>query len=290
MRRLAVAVYRVRGLLYYGAAVILLGNAAAVLLLDQSGIHPVQGFLVLVAMLTLVVSLALLVVVPRILPVEATRTVRAPVQGRWTGMNSPASKVPSHGVRAYGQAYAIDLVHEPADGERPGFGGEAMRASKAYPAFGQPVLAMIDGTVVRASGWRRDHRARSSWAGFAYMMAEGAVRELGGPGFIVGNHVTVRGDDGVFATVAHLQQGSPAVKVGDRVVAGQPIGRCGNSGNTSEPHVHAQLMDRASLWTGQGVPMAFADVTLDDGPERVDAVPANDQHMTAPAPGAEPRA
>lgn len=204
-------------------------------------------------------------------------------------MNSPASKVPSHGVRMYGQAYAIDLVHEPTDSGRPSFGGRrAMRAAEEYPAFGMPVFAMIDGVVVRAQDRQRDHRARSNGISIAYMMVEGAVRELGGPGFVVGNHITIRGEDGVHATVAHLRQGSATVSVGDVVRAGQRIASCGNSGNSSEPHVHAQLADQASLWTAQGIPMAFADVTLDDGDDLVVSLPGNQQHMTAPLRDADP--
>jgi hypothetical protein len=61
-------------------------------------------------------------------PVE----VDAPVTGRWLAVNSPADKVPSHGLHAYGQTYAIDidLVHEPTEGSRPEFG--------AGPAFRPP--------------------------------------------------------------------------------------------------------------------------------------------------------
>jgi len=151
----------------------------------------------------------------------------------------------------------------------------------AYPAFGEPVLAMIDGAVVRASGWRRDHRARANTAGVVYMMIEGMLRELGGPGFIVGNHVTIRGDDGVYATVVHLQRGSVSVARGQRVSAGQQIARCGNSGNTSEPHVHAQLMDRASLWTAQGLPLAFSGIRTSGASEPLDGVPANEEHLLA---------
>src|SRR5690606_22923153 len=109
---------------------------------------------------------------------------------------------------AYGQAYAIDLVAEPLDVPRPAFGERMFRPPQEYPAFGAPVHAMIEGTVVRASGWRRDHRARSNLWGFLYMTVEGMLRELGGPGFVVGNHVTIRGADGTFATLAHLQRGS----------------------------------------------------------------------------------
>lgn len=74
----------------------------------------------------------------------------------------------------------------------------------------------------------------------------------------------VRSDDGVVALVAHLQRGSATVREGEREHAGQTLGLCGSSGSTSEPHVHARLMDRRSPWTGQGVPIAFAEVSVGD--------------------------
>ena len=235
---------------------------------------PVVGSL---GLLTAFLSIAL---AAKRLPVRPPLPVTSPVTGRWMGMNSPQTKVPSHGIRAYGQAFAIDLVYEPADQQRPVFGsGSAMRPVQDYPAFGEPVRAMIDGVVVRASDWQRDHRARSTWLGVVYMMVEGSIREFGGPGFIVGNHVTIRGADGVYALVAHLKQGSVLVAEGDTVVAGQPIAACGNTGNTSEPHVHAQLMDRASLWTAQGIPFVFRDVRVNAEPDARDALPGNDDHM-----------
>ncbi|MGC5627081.1 M23 family metallopeptidase [Georgenia sp. Z1344] len=215
-------------------------------------------------------------------PQHEERTVRSPVVGRWLALNSPASTVPSHGTRAYGQSHAIDLVAEPDDAERPAFGtAGAFRRNEDYPAFGEPVHAMVSGVVVDSSSWRRDHRARSNGWGLAYLTIEGMVRELGGPGWIVGNHVTIRTADGTFALVAHLQRGSATVRRGDVVSAGDVIGRCGNSGNSSEPHVHAQLMDRRSLWTAAGVPMAFAGISLGDAAEPVDGLPANGEHLMA---------
>jgi hypothetical protein len=104
-------------------------------------------------------------------PVE----VGAPLTGRWLAVNSPADKVPSHGLHAYGQTYAIDLVHEPTKGSRPAFGtGPAFRPATDFPAFGRPVLAPADGVVVRVHGRERDHRSRSSWPSLLYLFAEGA--------------------------------------------------------------------------------------------------------------------
>lgn len=271
MKRVVSMLYRVRGLLILPSAVILLLNVLVLRLSLSPAVMRAWVVLVLVAMVTFIGCLVLTLAGKYVDPAEAPRAVEPPVRGRWLAINSPATKVPSHGIRMYGQTYAIDLVDDPLDGSRPEFGGAVMRGNEAYPAFGQPVYAMVDGVVVAASDWRRDHRARSNLLGVLYMFVEGAIRELGGPGFIIGNRVTIRTDDGVFATVAHLQRGSVTVRVGDRVSAGDRIGCCGNSGNSSEPHVHAQLADRKSFFTAQGLPF-----------ELPGGVPATGEHLVTP--------
>lgn len=288
MKRLLHAAYRVRGPAYGLAALVLIVVALTSTIPMGDEARPVRGAIALGASGVLAVCVMLIVIGPRLIPHRESIRVSSPVSGRWLGMNSPATKVPSHGIRLYGQAYAIDLVHEPADSARPAFGdGPPMRAASDYPAFGAPVFAMIDGIVVRSTDWRRDHRARSNGIALVYMLIEGAVREIGGPGFILGNHVTIRGADGVYATVAHLQQGSISTRVGATVRAGEQIARCGNSGNSSEPHVHAQLMDRVSPWTAQGLPLSFADITLGDEHDARTGVPETGQYMTAGITGEE---
>lgn len=279
MRGVLVAAYRIRALLYaIGVGVILLTVLSGMLPAGELG-RSVRLVITVVALAVIAISALLVMAGPRLLPVCEPRAVTSPVAGRWVGVNSPATKVPSHGIRLYGQAYAIDLVHDPVDTPRPEFGvGSGMPPAADYPAFGRPVHAMVDGTVVRIEDRQRDHRARASHAAVLYMLLEGAIRELGGPRFILGNHVIVRTSDGVFALVAHLRRGSVAVNVGDRVAAGDLIGACGNSGNSSEPHVHAQLMDRRSPWTAQGLPMVFTDITIDDGPITA-GLPPTGHHM-----------
>lgn len=129
-----------------------------------------------------------------------------------------ANTTPSHGLHAYGQTYAVDLVHEPTEGSRPQFGtGPAFRSPEDFPAFGRPVLAPADGVVVRVHGRERDHRSRSSGPSLLYLFAEGSLRELTGPGRVLGNHVVLDLGDGVYAVLAHLRRGSP------RVANGQPF-------------------------------------------------------------------
>jgi murein DD-endopeptidase MepM/ murein hydrolase activator NlpD len=90
-----------------------------------------------------------------------------------------------------------------------------------------------------------------------YLVAEGMVRELLGPGRILGNHVVLDLGGGVYAALAHLRRGSLLVRRGDRVAAGQQLAECGNSGNSAEPHLHFQLMDHPSVLQAAGLPLRF---------------------------------
>ncbi|MFC5213884.1 M23 family metallopeptidase [Streptomyces coerulescens] len=207
--------------------------------------------------------------------------VRPPVTGRWSALNSPADRTPSHGTHAYGQTYAIDIVAEPEPGTRPGFSAlwPLARRNADFPAFGAPLLAVADGTVVRAEDRQRDHLSRTSLFGLLYLMlVEGAVREMAGVRRIVGNHLVLDLGDGTHALYAHLGRGSLTVAEGDRVRAGQVLARCGNSGNSSEPHVHFQLMDGPDPDTARGIPFTWRGI----------GVPRNREIFEAPAAQSQP--
>jgi murein DD-endopeptidase MepM/ murein hydrolase activator NlpD len=62
---------------------------------------------------------------------------------------------------------------------------------------------------------------------------------------------------GPFLALVHLRAGSLRVGVGDAVRIGQPLAECGNSGNSTQPHLHLQVMDSADLSVARGLPMAF---------------------------------
>ncbi|MFF8643898.1 M23 family metallopeptidase [Streptomyces sp. NPDC015345] len=193
-------------------------------------------------------------------PVE----VAPPVTGRWSALNSPADKVPSHGTHYLAQTYAIDITAEPEDGPaRPGpvWFWPVARHGRAYPAFGEPLYAVADATVVHAEDGQRDHLSRSSLLGVLYFwLIEGVGRTLGGGRRVIGNHVVLDLGEGTYALYAHVQRGSLAVQAGDEVTAGQRIGGCGNSGNSTEPHVHFQLMDGPDPETARGVPFSWRGV------------------------------
>ncbi|MBQ0982995.1 M23 family metallopeptidase [Streptomyces sp. F63] len=203
--------------------------------------------------------------------------VGPPVRGRWRALNSPAGKVPSHGTRVYGQSHAIDLVREaePGERERPAFGWwPVARRNGDFPAFGEPVRAVADGTVVRVRDGRRDHLGRTSWPALPYFFAEAMVRGCGTPAAVVGNHVVLDLGGGTYALYAHLRRRSVTVREGDRVSAGQRLAATGNSGNSTEPHLHFQLMDRPDPLEARGVPFHWRGI----------GVPANGEVFTAPEP------
>jgi murein DD-endopeptidase MepM/ murein hydrolase activator NlpD len=88
-----------------------------------------------------------------------------------------------------------------------------------------------------------------------------------GAGNPAGNHVVLDHGNGEFSLLAHLQKGSLRVKAGDTVKAGQPLGLCGNSGNTSEPHLHIHLQTGPEFpGATEGLPMAFTDFLADGKP------------------------
>ena len=72
-----------------------------------------------------------------------------------------------------------------------------------------------------------------------------------------GNHVIIDHENGEFSMLAHFKQGSIIVSVGDDVTKGQELGKTGNSGNSSEPHLHYQLQTNADPMNGDGLPAQF---------------------------------
>ncbi|KOX11031.1 peptidase M23 [Nocardiopsis sp. NRRL B-16309] len=188
--------------------------------------------------------------------------VSFPFTGLWRVENSPARRVPSHGTDMFGGRYAIDFVgvddrHRTA-GSRSWRTFLATEPPELFVAFGRPVLAPADGTVVAVHDGEPDHEARRSQpALIPYALSQGA-RVRRGVEAIAGNHVVMSlAGGGVFVALVHFRAGSVRVSVGERVVAGQHIADCGNSGNSTQPHVHMQAMDSADLSVARGVPMRF---------------------------------
>ena len=100
-----------------------------------------------------------------------------------------------------------------------------------------------------------------------------------------GNHIVLQIDEGVYAFYAHLKPGSAIVRVGDTVDLGDEIARTGNSGNTTESHLHFHVMDALAPLTATNLPFEIDVFTmlgsgspdgsafLPDGGARTDELP-----------------
>jgi hypothetical protein len=137
-----------------------------------------------------------------------------------------------------GSGYGVDLIAVNGWGLRAS--GIMPEDPAGYLIFGMPVLAPCAGRVVLAEGGHPD-------------MAVPQMEE----GHPEGNYLLLRcGDHDIL--LAHFRQGSLRVAVGDNLAIGQQIAEVGNSGESSEPHlhIHAQLPGTSDApFGGLPVPM-----------------------------------
>ncbi len=169
-------------------------------------------------------------------------------------------------------------LHLPVDGEWFVFWGgrtleENYHAVSVDQRFAYDLLVMRDG-VTHPPG------AKSSadyycWDAPIHAPADGVITESvdgiddNAPGVLnptapAGNHVVIDHGNGEYSLLAHLRRGSVAVQTGDHVNAGDLLGRCGNSGNTTEPHLHYHLQNGPKFGSGEGLPAQFRDFCADD--------------------------
>lgn len=195
-------------------------------------------------------------------PRTGSVVLRLPFTGLWRAQNSPARRIPSHGTDLLGERFAIDFLGVDARGRSAAtrdwgtwFGTEP---AERFVGFGRPILAPAAGTVVAVHDGEIDHAARRSQLSLLPYALGQAARLREGVAAIAGNHVVIElpGAAG-FVALVHLGSGSVRVRPGEAVQPGQPLAGCGNSGNSTQPHVHVQVMDSADLGVAQGVPMAF---------------------------------
>lgn len=117
------------------------------------------------------------------------------------------------------QAFAVDLV---IDADHPIRGG----ANTSYPSYGQPIVADGPGIVAIVVDGVPDNQP-------------GVVNGYAAHG----NYVVLDHRNGEYSLFAHLIPGSIRVRPGQVVGMGHELGRCGNSGHTTMPHLHWQVMD-----------------------------------------------
>lgn len=115
-----------------------------------------------------------------------------------------------------------------------------------YDVFGEDVLAPGDGVVIQ--------------------VINGAIDVLPGErdrGVGVGNMVIIDHQNGEYSLLCHFKHNSIRVTVGDQVKQGDILGLCGNTGNTSEPHIHFNLQDGPRMHTANALSAQFDRIMVD---------------------------
>ena len=170
-------------------------------------------------------------------------TYHLPVAGEWRVINGGITSETSHSWGIPSQRFAYDLVKQWSSGLS--FAGDGRRLAD-YFCYDAPILAPADGVVVRARDGIRD----APHVGAFWM--DWLTRSL------AGNSVLIRHAEGEYCLLAHLKPGSVCVRPGQTVKAGQEIGRCGHSGNSTEPHLHFQFQNGKSFYFNSGLPVKFS--------------------------------
>ena len=177
---------------------------------------------------------------------------RLPFGGEWYVVNGGIDEATSHSWELAAQRYAYDFLI--ADGSlrrwRPGTKGAR---PEDYLCYDEPILSPADGLVVEVSDGLSD--APRPGTGWIDAFAED----------FRGNFVVIEHAEDEYSFLAHLIPGSIEAKEGERVERGKRIGRCGNSGHSTEPHPHFHVQDRADFFEAAGLPVAFDGVVSDGG-------------------------
>ncbi len=148
------------------------------------------------------------------------------------------------------QRFAFDFLGVGADGKTR---KESSNTNEDYYAFGREIIAPADGIVTDVITGVRDNIPGSM-----------------NPYSALGNAVFIKHREHEISVLAHLKFGSIKVNVGDKVKTGQKIGLCGNSGNSSEPHLHYHLQNTPIIQDGTGIKCFFQKVkVIKDGKEQL---------------------
>lgn len=188
--------------------------------------------------------------------VQATRTsgipplnLRAPVRpGTWYSSESCCGNThhrrglgPINGRFYVPQRFAIDWYRVGGQGQT--WEGAPARLT-SYLSYRQPVVASAGGRVVEVQDGIADNQPPVT-------PPVPPIEDT------VGNHVTVEVAPGRYLLYAHLKPGSLKVREGDRVESGQVLGLIGNSGNSTTPHLHFQVMTTAEFFPTDSPPFTF---------------------------------
>lgn len=180
-----------------------------------------------------------------------------PFQGEWFVYWGGETEAQNYHMADVNQQFAYDIL-KVANGAS--YEGDPLK-NKSYFAFAEDVLAPCDAVVE--------------------MAVDGVPDNVPGetnPIQLTGNTVVLKTAAGEFILMCHLMQGSVQVVKGEKVLKGQVLAKCGNSGNSTEPHLHLQLQNTRDIHKATGARLLF-DRILVNGTAREAYMPVKEDFI-----------
>ena len=169
--------------------------------------------------------------------IRNTTKMQLPFKGEWSVTWGGDTKEQNYHVESVAQKNAFDfLIYDEKGSTHKGTG----ESNEDYYAFGKELYAPCDGEVVLVVDGVKDNDP-------------GVLN----PVYIPGNTVIIKTSTGEYAFFAHFKQHSIVVKQGQKVSTGELLGLCGNSGNSSEAHLHFHLQNVEDMTKAIGAKCYF---------------------------------
>lgn len=192
--------------------------------------------------------------------VRNTTKMKLPFKGEWTVTWGGDTKELNYHVESVAQKNAFDILITDQKGATHKGTGEI---NEDYYAFGKELFAPCDGEVVLAVDGVKDN-------------IPGTLNPI----YIPGNTVIIKTATGEYAFFAHFKQNTIVVKQGQKVTSGALLGLCGNSGNSSEPHLHFHLQNVEDMTKATGAKCYFDQLKV-NGIVRTDYSPVKGEKIEA---------
>ncbi len=175
---------------------------------------------------------------------------RAPFDGDWLISWGGENPKDNHHIGSPPQDRAVDIRKIIEGSENQTSRGDPQR-NESYGCWAQPIYSPINGVVeVAVDG-----------------VPDNIPGELNRPSAL-GNYVMVRSTSGFVVVLAHFKQGSVAKRAGEPVKAGELLAHCGNSGNSTEPHLHMHVQSGVSMQRSVALRMVFPSLVVDGVPRK----------------------
>jgi murein DD-endopeptidase MepM/ murein hydrolase activator NlpD len=179
--------------------------------------------------------------------VRNTSKLILPFKEEWTVTWGGDTKELNYHVESEAQKNAFDFVITNEKGNSYKTDG---KTNEDYYAFGKELIAPCDGEVVLVVDGIKDN-----------------VPGYSNPVYVPGNTVIIKTENNEYLFFAHFKQHSIVVKQGQKIKQGQLLGLCGNTGNSSEPHLHFHIQNVENINSATGVKCYFDKIQVNGDPK-----------------------